>query len=163
MLVVSWHKVNVFILLVLRDIAKCDVRILLVLQWVAEYDVRISFILEGSGNKNYGNRKSAEWKCVYFHWFCVAHVRILLVLNGSVTNNALYCAAADWNCAYFHWFWEGWIPADLRKQWFWDRCKAKVLILLWKSIIFFAKASGQAGRQGAGRGKGMVLFYRFDS
>ena len=83
------------ILFVSRSIAKCDVRISLVLQRVADYDVRISFILDGSGNNNYGNRKSAEWKCVYFHWCCAGHVRILLVLKGYVQNNHLYCAAAD--------------------------------------------------------------------
>ena len=73
-------------------------------------------------------------KFMYFHWFCACHVRILLVLEGLVTNNALYCKVADCKYAYFQWFWEGWIPADLQKQWFWSSCKAKCFTLLPKII-----------------------------
>ena len=59
-------------------------------------------------------RRSAEWKCVYFHWFRASCMRISLVLEGSVTNNPLYYAAANLECAYFQWFWAHRIPADRR-------------------------------------------------
>ena len=61
--------------------------------------------LVASVTKKRGNRKSAEWKCVYVHWFCACHVCILLVLEGLVTNNALDCKAAVRKRMYFHWFW----------------------------------------------------------
>ena len=56
-------------------------------------------ILDRSGIKNYENRMSAEWNCVYFHWFCACHVRILLVFEGSAANNHLYCRSAEMRCA----------------------------------------------------------------
>ena len=84
-----------------KVLASCDVSILLVLQWVAKYDIVISLVLDMSVTKNHGNRRSAEWKYMYFHWFGACHVRILLVLEGSVTNNHLNCKVSVWKCMYF--------------------------------------------------------------
>ena len=57
-------------------------------------NVRISCVLEKSDTNSPLYRRSAEWKCVYFHWFRALCMRISLVLEGSVTNNPLSKCAA---------------------------------------------------------------------
>ena len=72
----------------LQYIAKCAVGISLVYRklQIAMYTFPWFYMCPASktiGIKNDLYRRSAEWTCVYFHWFGACHVHILLVLEGS--------------------------------------------------------------------------------
>ena len=44
--------------------------------------------------------RSAEWKCVYFHWFCACGMRSSLVLEGLHANNAFFRQSGNLECVF---------------------------------------------------------------